>query len=148
MNIESGPVAFLPQGEPEEPQHGFTNMSVKKKTQLSPAPPDFLILKKHLENAALQQNNETGDGIQFTLYSNGSSGGNKCTRRFNCAGCVNRINTKRHMALAKKRQDLKHTSLTEDGGEMGQRPMFSNVSGRREKSKHSSRLFENGYIHG
>ena len=78
-NTENEPVVLLPPPEEEEEsQHDATNMSVKKKIQLSPAPPDFILLKKDLENAALQQNQELG-GIQFSLYSNGSSGGNKFT---------------------------------------------------------------------
>jgi MULE transposase domain len=86
------------------------------KVRQPPAPPDFLILKKDLENAALQDNNEEeeiGSG-QFPLFSNGSSGGCLRTRRFHCAGCINRANTKRNMALSKKRQELKHTFRCSD----------------------------------
>ena len=100
----------LPEGEPRDQS---MNKAEKKKIQLPPAPPDFQILKKYIENAALQENNEIG-GVQFPLFSNGCSGGHKYTRRFNCAACVNRTNTKRHMALTKKRQELKHTYRSSD----------------------------------
>ena len=77
-----------------------------QRKQHPPAPPDFLNLKKALENAALQEDTA---GSQFPLFSNGGSGGCRYTRRFHCAGCINRANTKRHIAMNKKREQLKHT---------------------------------------
>ncbi|KAG9295249.1 hypothetical protein G9A89_000365, partial [Geosiphon pyriformis] len=40
---------------------------------------------------------------------NGGSGGCHYTCQFYWAGCVNMVNTKWHMALTKKQQELKHT---------------------------------------
>ena len=65
------------------------NKSSNSPPQKTPAPPDFLTLKKDLEKAALQQDHADNLGFQFPLFSNGGSRGSICTQRFHCAGCIN-----------------------------------------------------------
>ena len=114
-NQETESFLLVPAQQQEQPElHDESANKTKKKSPVPPVPPDFHILKKDLENAALQGNNKENGGIQFPLFSNGSSGGCRYTRRFHCAGCINRVNTKRHQALTKKREELKHTYRCSD----------------------------------
>jgi hypothetical protein len=109
-NKEHDSAVLLVPEQQENHQDDCAQASKKHKPcpRTPPPPPDFLILKKDIENAALQEDKENG-GSQFPLFSNGGSGGCKYTRRFHCAACINRMNTKKHIAQTKKREELKHT---------------------------------------